>query len=397
MNLRAILIKSLVLILACRISTFLCGCSSNPQSETAAAVDQRSMPTLEIMDLDVIHPSDSSGVFLDKTINDFNDFGFEFGDSVDIMFSNGYSIEDVPYYNGFYGPAGSVLLVGYPGYHYIKACINYDGDLWDVANLSEGDTATVSLHEAGKYKLTQESLDLSYTDKREHYESDIVFANYRELSGGKLKTGIAYRAASPVSDARNRSKYVNDLAEENGVKFILDLSDDEDEISQFLKEDHRKNTDVSFFEKLHDSGNIAAINLSPNYRSESFSRKLSKGLVEMSEHEGPYLIHCIEGKDRTGFVCMLLEALCGATYEEVENDYMITYSNYYRIAIEDDPGKYNTVKEFNLDYMIRFIADADDDEDVRQIDLKQAAKTYLTGKCKMTEEQVEMLRKRLSE
>jgi protein tyrosine/serine phosphatase len=30
-----------------------------------------------------------------------------------------------------------------------------------------------------------------------------------------------------------------------------------------------------------------------------------------------YVVHCIEGKDRTGYVCALLEGLCGATYEEI--------------------------------------------------------------------------------
>ena len=37
--------------------------------------------------------------------------------------------------------------------------------------------------------------------------------------------------------------------------------------------------------------------------------------INMASHEGPYLIHCTEGKDRTGFVSALLECLIGAGAE----------------------------------------------------------------------------------
>jgi len=51
----------------------------------------------------------------------------------------------------------------------------------------------------------------------------------------------------------------------------------------------------------------------------------------MASADGPYLVHCLEGKDRTGFVCIVLEALMSATYQEIVDDYMLTYNNYYHI------------------------------------------------------------------
>lgn len=39
----------------------------------------------------------------------------------------------------------------------------------------------------------------------------------------------------------------------------------------------------------------------------------------------------MEGKDRTGYVCALLEGLCGATFDEIIDDYLITCSNFYNI------------------------------------------------------------------
>ena len=67
----------------------------------------------------------------------------------------------------------------------------------------------------------------------------------------------------------------------------------------------------------------------------------------MCEHKGVYLVHCLEGKDRTGFVIALLEFLMGATYEEAEDDYMITYYNYYGVKKGDE--KYNIIATSNFE------------------------------------------------
>ena len=63
----------------------------------------------------------------------------------------------------------------------------------------------------------------------------------------------------------------------------------------------------------------------------------------MCSHEGPYLIHCALGKDRTGFVCALLEMLAGASYQEILDDYMLTYQNFYHVTKDGTPAKYETV------------------------------------------------------
>jgi hypothetical protein len=43
----------------------------------------------------------------------------------------------------------------------------------------------------------------------------------------------------------------------------------------------------------------------------------------------PCLLHCKEGKDRTGFACAVLELLFGATMDEAAADYLETFYNYY--------------------------------------------------------------------
>ena len=46
-----------------------------------------------------------------------------------------------------------------------------------------------------------------------------------------------------------------------------------------------------------------------DYTSDSFAETLAGGLARLSALEGPYLVHCTEGKDRAGFASALLECL----------------------------------------------------------------------------------------
>ena len=69
-----------------------------------------------------------------------------------------------------------------------------------------------------------------------------------------------------------------------------------------------------------------------DYRTEDYRQKLADGLRFLASHEGPYLIHCNEGKDRTGFAAAILEALMGADAGEIAADYMRTFSNFYGVG-----------------------------------------------------------------
>lgn len=62
--------------------------------------------------------------------------------------------------------------------------------------------------------------------------------------------------------------------------------------------------------------------------AEDFNNRLIVALKKLPSQPAPYLVHCLEGKDRTGYACALLGGLCGATYEELVADYLITYDNY---------------------------------------------------------------------
>ncbi len=339
----------------------------------------------------ILHEEEFGGAYILLSIEEFNGMNFTYGDSLRVEFSNGYVLEDLPYYNGYYTANGEPLLVAYPGYPYIKAAFNNAGDLFEIAGLREDDTATVALEQRGKYAEIQYARDIHYSDIREDYESDAVFANFRSIRAGELREAILYRSASPCDNQHNRAAYVDGLLQEAGVAFILNLSDNAQKIQKYL-------ADPDFacpgFLKLYESGRVEPIALNMNYGSGEFKAKVAAGLSRMAGAEGPYLVHCTEGKDRTGFVCMLLEALCGASYEEIVDDYMVTYYNYYKITRETEQTRYDVIVECVLEPMIRSLS-PDDSADVRTMDLAGCAEQYLLDGG-MSLRQIEQLKDRLT-
>ena len=391
---------AIAVLLATGIALFIQAGYSNGQwgvySVQPANAEPANEVPLALENLPVMEEEGFGTIIVDISIDDFNNSGFAFGDGINVVFSNGYQLLDIPYYNGYYASVGDLLIVGYPNSSHIKIAKNYDDTIWSEAGLSQGDTATITLNEAGAYLDVQEAFDIVYTNGRADYTTDEEFANFRACSGGNLKKNIVYRSASPIDNKYQRASYVETLIQAAGVKFILDLSDNPEEAASLIAEDIKNGIDVSYFEELDKAGCVALLDLSASFPSDTFVHKLCEGLICMSQHEGPYLIHCVEGKDRTGFVCVLLEALCGATYDEMLTDYMETYTNYYKFTKESEPEKYAAISGLNLDGMLRYLADVDDDADLSKIDFIEPARNYLL-KGGMTNDQIDALIKCLTQ
>lgn len=345
--------------------------------------------TVQLKNCPISHQDGSSGLYLEMSIEDFNDLGFAYGDTVDLAFSNGYEMEEVPYFTGYYTEPYQPVMVAYPGHAKVKVTINYGEDLWEVAGLEKGDTVSVSMHEKGGRLDEQKASDLHYTDVREDYASDEVFSNFREVTVGNVKKGTMYRSASPCDNIHRRASCTDRLASEAGIKCIVDLADSDQEIEAFLASE---DFDSPFFKELYTNHKVLPLSLTMNYLDVKFQKALAEGLTAMAQEEGPYLIHCQEGKDRTGFVCMLVEGLCGASYQEIVEDYMLTYDNYYGINREKDPERYETIKRRNIDFMIREVI-SDENVDITKADLAGYVKDYLL-RIGMDEQTIDRLRER---
>ena len=328
---------------------------------------------VQLKDANITHDGKFGGIYVEELISDFNKLGFEFGDSVDVEFSNGYKLEDLPYYNGYYVDIDETLVLGYHNHDKIEIGINYGDDLWEVAAVNEKDTVTITLNEKKKYLKEQEASDIHYSDEQGDM-SDIEFGNFRNVKVGELKDNILYRSASPIDNSHKRASVVDKLIKNVNIGFIIDLSDDKEEVIEHLsKEDFNS----PYFKSLYENNKVITLSMDMKFKDTKFESKLKELIEAMSNNEGPYLIHCVEGKDRTGFVSMIIESLAGAKYNEMVNDYMITYDNYYDINLQTDKEKYNTIKEKNIDLMLAYISGLTKEDDLTKVNYEQAVIKYL--------------------
>ena len=354
----------------------------------------------------ISHEEKFGGIYIEMTIDDFNHQGYAFGDSLDITFSNGYELLDLPYYSGYYTDTGMPLLVGYPGYPFIRAGINNGADLFNLAKLSVEDTATIKLNTKAKYLDIQEALDIHYTDIQGDIP-DQVFGNFRAVNVGNLKENILYRSASPCDNQHKRAAVVDRLIT-NKVNTIINLSDNNNELKEHIDKD---DFNSPYFKSIYDNNSVIALSMNMNFKAANgeedktpslftefkdsvFANKLIQGLNFMLTHDGPYLVHCVEGKDRTGFVCMIIEALAGASYDEIIADYMITYDNYYGINKDNNPSKYNVIKTKNIDEMLKTIID-DEKVDLKTADYSYYCEQYLIRKG-MEKENIDNLKTKIT-
>ena len=362
--------KSVSVVLALiLIISVLAGCSKpavQPETTESAA-------KITTGEIGVVKDEEFGNVYIELTIDEFNSLGFAFGDSVDISFDNGKKYSDIPYYSGYYVPVGEMLACGYPGYPHVVIARNYGESTWKEFEMTDSSKVTVTLNEKGKYIDIQELYALSYSDDRNDYDSDIEFANFRAVKGGELKENFLYRSASPCDNQHCRAAYANKFAEEYGIRFVLNLSDNEEKYNGYVE---AEGFESDYYDSLYKDGNVLLLAMNANYRSDEFAKTISEAVSEMTKHDGPCLIHCVEGKDRTGFVCALLLALGGASAQEIIDDYMITYDNYYGITKEEKPEKYNAILG-NVNDFLYCLCEVEKGADLNTLDLKAGAENYL--------------------
>ena len=288
---------------------------------------------------------------------DFQAAGFEFGDITDVLFENGYELKQVPYHDGFYVKRGKPIIVSYSEDPNPYICRNYI-NMAAEGKLEAGMKVYITLIEKGTRLSIQKARSIKYTNTRSDYSTDDVFANARMVRAGNMKEGILFRSASPFDPSIQRYHYADDFIERNHINTILDISDDEERIKGYVLADADEENDYTlspYALGLIKANRVIPVMLTIDYQSDPFLAKLVRGLERMAEEEGPYLVNCLEGKDRTGFVCALLEALSGADYESIAGDYMVTFDNYFKINIDNAPVNYYMQILENVDEMLRFI------------------------------------------
>jgi hypothetical protein len=229
---------------------------------------------------------------------------------------------------------------------------------------------SIKLKKAGGYLEEYELHKISYTNERADYLNltDEEFANFREITTTGIGRGILYRTSSPIDPAIGRNTYADKALKDAGVSVVINLTDTEAEIKGY----------EGYPETYYSSTNYIAIPIIFDYESEEVRQSLARGFKFMADNPGVYAVHCQEGKDRTGFVAAILECLMGAGYDEVIDDFMVSYCNFYGLT-KDDP-RYDTIAESNIEKILKdafnFSA-KDKKKDLKKRDLSKCATKYL--------------------
>lgn len=252
-------------------------------------------------------------------------------------------------------------------------------------------TVSISMKEAGGYYDQYLIHQLTRTNERADYASDAVFANFRNVAVGDLGKNALFRSSSPVNNELNRAAYADGLAEANGVQTVMNLADSSAAIEGYMA---AEGFDSPYYQSLYEASQVIALNLGVDFTAADFKTGLAEGLRFFAENEGPYLVHCNEGKDRAGFVSALLECLMGATYDEVVADYMTTYVNYYHL--EEGSEQYEAVKNSNIVSILANITGAAEGADLTTVDLAAAAEDYMLD-AGLTADEISALKANLAQ
>ena len=288
----------------------------------------------------------------DFTAQDMLDAGFAYGDLVRMRVGDDIDVV-APFVTAYtqagimglsccdYGAKGGIVDLGLA-----------NGNFSQRVGGKDGDKIVISMEEKAGYLHEYNLLQGAYTNIRSDYDSDEQFANFRMVTTTGMGEGKLYRGSNPLNASKNPVRYVymDNFARQVGINTEIDLADDDAMIEEQLVS---AGYEATYCPALYRSGKTIGLKMGADTFSDDFKERLAKGLRFMIANEPPYLIHCNEGKDRCGFVTLLLEAIMGATATEIENDYMVTFENYYKYPFASETWELN--KKLNVDRMLRLI------------------------------------------
>ena len=326
---------------------------------------------------------------------DLEDAGIEYGDIVTVSFLD--KTIDMPVVRNFSElPSGEHLIrlqedktefaVNSDDFasEYIADMAKYeDGSYaWSYKDGIEGPVEfKLVLKEKGGYIDDSGQNGLSYTDERTDYPwlSDEEFANFRVITTTGIANGNLYRTSSPVNPKHKRNIYADAALKKYGIKTVMNLSDSKADAEGY----------AGYSDSYYSTCNYIPLKMGMSFTTDDFRTKLAEGLRFFADNTGPYAVHCVEGKDRTGLVAALLECFMGATYDEIKSDYMVSFYNYY--GVQPGEERYEKIADANIGKNLRKLLDV---EDLEHADLSLEAEKYFR-EIGLSNEETEKLRANL--
>ena len=225
---------------------------------------------------------------------------------------------------------------------------------------------------------------LFISGKRSNYErlNDKDYANFRNVTTTGMGRHALYRSSSPLSGKFNRNKQAMAAMKSAKVRTVINM----------YQEPYTARSQSGFSRSYYAKTNLWARRLQmKKVNTLAFRNSMTDICRFMIAHKGPYMVHCLIGRDRTGILCALLECLMGASRSEIIQDYMKSYDNFFNIQSGS----------WEYDYLVktRIVSQLDGLFGVnitgKKVNLARCAEKYLL-KCGLTQEEIASLKKRLA-
>lgn len=373
--------KVLLIIVSLLIPTLFLGCASTSKVEVVKNHTQQVQDenTLESLVTNFKSFDTTGNIILSISSSDFLNAGYKFGDVVSVDYKGKNYTAPVVFDSSDVDDHSFFISANEQN---VKFGIRND-DSKTILNATIDDEITISLKTEFGFLVELEVKYLETSLDRDDYSTDEAFANFRQIDLGSINSSTLYRSCSPVAFS-SRSSYTTELAQKAGIKNIVNLANNYETLKNSLEL-----LPNSWYENLYEDGNVVLVNMNDDYNETEFGLKIAQALKFIANNEGPYLIHCGSGKSRTGFIFVLIEALMGANQSEIEDDFMLSYSNYYNI--QKGTYQYNYIKQAPY----KMLAAVADGITLDSSNFQLIANNYLE-KIGLTKQEIESLKENLS-
>lgn len=207
------------------------------------------------------------------------------------------------------------------------------------------------------------------------------YANFREVTTTGMGEHVLFRSSSPVDPSIGRSHYADSLAKEAGIKGFINLADTQMDLD----------SSPDFKKTYYSTQKYVCAQMTMDFMSQTNRERIAWAIYFIMGNDGPYLIHCVEGKDRTGFLVAVLEALMGATLDEIKADYVKSFSNFYNAPNGIQIPLTDEEKGWFADVVVENLKIAFELESLDKVSLSDAAFSYLR-RIGFSEQEISRLR-----
>jgi len=160
--------------------------------------------------------------------------------------------------------------------------------------------------------------------------------NFREVRMGGIRGGLLYRGDYPVFKMeKERDDEYERLVSDAKIACVINLADDGAGLERIAKL-------APWYRELLRGDNVIGLDIQfefdflDKFAYEVFNYRLRCGFEFLMPRNGPYLVHCNAGIDRTGFFAAIMGLLFGATMDEVIYDYLLSHGKAFADAKDEE-------------------------------------------------------------